>query len=533
MLIGNGLLFTGSGLLFTGNRLPDDAREEEGQQGNLQPSYVTALGPLPPASSAWTVEAGSPPRSRRTAAGCPRAAGCGLGPRKTFAEHGDAAWTAAATCERKRPNLKPSTNQAAIAANTHLDDVTPRRWRCVGRAGRAPAHALRGLMDIGEGLFLKAAAGEKLSNGELEALLKQRAPEDQFLDYMSGRVFAGPGGAAGIRRSVASFANGEGGLIVIGVNAGDTASEAERWTIDGCQPTVGKRSWGEWLSDAIAPVSALLTPPPRWYSVETDRGMVVVVVVFRSDVLVPVREGGPVYYVRFGDGARPAPDSFVADMALGRWRRPHFRPAIKALNGVSSGNGKCWLTTYVTLYNASLTWAEEFRIGLVAMESTSDRDAALPLEPEVGQYVEVLRSPAGLHGWHRVVDARADPLPPFGQVGPLPILLTIPDSAPYIAAYRRLQTGQRGRSDRAVAAVHWPAEIQTRVRFGVYIACRNSVPAWFQGDVTVASEGPVLSAGLTVRKMAIDVGVEVSAPKLRGGRAAVSLNGLSLVYQGE
>lgn len=230
-----------------------------------------------------------------------------------------------------------------------------------------------------------------LLSGELYAdanlirdLVRNRVLEDVNLEYKRGAWLdlARRGNrepARRIRRHVSSFANSQGGTLIVGVaghEGGSTDSPA--WSI---APIRGLsvehvRAWAEGSLRQIAPQ---LTSQPRIFVGEHgDDGAFLIVAVRRSDVLVPVVEGGEAtYYLRFGDGTGKAPPYLVADLLLGRRERAELDIYLECVEAIPNRAPESprfgplarvdfrWCRLTFIIENDSLVWADGLHAGLV------------------------------------------------------------------------------------------------------------------------------------------------------------------------
>lgn len=163
---------------------------------------------------------------------------------------------------------------------------------------------------------------EELGINELDELLRFEVPEDLHLEYKHGKKLEETGKTPNrmIRRYVSGFANGAGGVLLVGV-------DEVNWCVTGCKAP-GGRSLRRWASDCVSPIAGYFSPPPVFKKVDHPNGEVLVVAVARSPVLVPCYEGyhRPAYYLRMDDKTLKAPEYLVADLVLRR--REHAYLAI-------------------------------------------------------------------------------------------------------------------------------------------------------------------------------------------------------------
>jgi len=99
-------------------------------------------------------------------------------------------------------------------------------------------------------------SGEGLTPEMLDALLQDQVIEDLHLEYKHGEVLEKTTEKPSrmIREYVSGFANGAGGVLLVGV-------DEDNWCVTGCKAP-GGGSLTRWASDCVSPIAGYLSPPP-------------------------------------------------------------------------------------------------------------------------------------------------------------------------------------------------------------------------------------------------------------------------------
>lgn len=109
-------------------------------------------------------------------------------------------------------------------------------------------------------LFEYVLGDEPVEEPLLRHLIATRIPEDEHLDYKSGALVGGVGGfpdraaTAKLRRQVTGFANADGGLLVVGLDAPEPDEDGTQpvWSVLPCSFSPnGRQSWGQWVTDTL------------------------------------------------------------------------------------------------------------------------------------------------------------------------------------------------------------------------------------------------------------------------------------------
>lgn len=235
---------------------------------------------------------------------------------------------------------------------------------------------LGGLMMSSE--FLEIARSRAPMPSEIDELLTNHVSEDLWLEYKRGRWLTDTNAKRQrkLRRYVAGFANADGGAILVGVAGGEEPEQLtdKQWAVDGCPP--GPQPWDEWASNSLSSLSGYLSRQPRIYTVQHAGGTVLVVVVRRSNGLVPcVEDGRPVYYMRIGHQTLPLDPSLYADLVLGRRQAPNFevellKPTIEP--GPPALESTLGLRVNFIVRNESLVWVPDLQVGIIGNADRAD-----------------------------------------------------------------------------------------------------------------------------------------------------------------
>src|SRR5262245_13828705 len=100
-------------------------------------------------------------------------------------------------------------------------------------------------------------AGHAMTPDELDALMNDQVKEDSFIEYKHGDELRDKKKAAAtVRQYVSGFANSEGGVLIVGLDA-----ESSPWSItDAVAP--GGHDLARWASDCLVDMMAHLSPLP-------------------------------------------------------------------------------------------------------------------------------------------------------------------------------------------------------------------------------------------------------------------------------
>jgi len=384
-------------------------------------------------------------------------------------------------------------------------------------------------------------AGGEASPRHIDDLVRAHVPEDHIMDYKVGKWLADDGGPSRpgaptkakdkLRQMVTGFANGDGGVLIVGVADDDAGGNGiEPWTVTGCDAPgkeKGATALSQWVLDVLSGIMSQLVPAPRVTVVQHDVGLVLVVAVHRAPGLIPVRENGVQgYYLRFGDGTYWIPPYLHADLVLGRRSRPVIRVSASCTHAVQwSGNRGLHvdLRWHFTTWNEGFVWADDLRVGVLGWQSCGARENDAPVANELRAAVDdnapstgSLRHHQGMSPFQRTSGQR---VPRSGSDGK--IATSILGAGPF-----------ESRTTDAAISFDLPAVAGTFVwSAAVYQVSRDALPRWHQLRATVVvpefpsvTEEPqreVLAAWTT------NVSVEVELKEVTVGNAEVAFRAVS------
>lgn len=206
-------------------------------------------------------------------------------------------------------------------------------------------------------------SGQQVEPRQIDDLVANQVREDLYLDYKHGNELKKENHPAStIRRYVSGFANSDGGIVIVGI-------DATQWNVTGCSAP-GGGDLAEWASRCLTPIAPHLSPPPRIQVVSHTNGNVLIIATYRSHSLVPVVESGRlVHYLRLGEQTLTAPDYLISDLVLGRHQKPQLELTKVYLQVTDPPTQAPKETIRFTLsfdvINEGLYWAENVGIGLV------------------------------------------------------------------------------------------------------------------------------------------------------------------------
>ena len=226
-------------------------------------------------------------------------------------------------------------------------------------------------LDTTELLFRDLLGGVQPTVSELEIVMHKFADEDQYLEYKDSSIVDGSAGASAVRAVLASFANTDGGVLIIGVTEPvkdkDGAVLGPRMF---SKKSKRKTSLHDWASRLLLDDLLTLDPPVRLARVDTADVEAVVISIARSERYLRADKR---IWVRIGDSSLPIGHSLEADLLLGRRRHPHFsiphsRAVLSGARSKSLGPHDAYeahLEIVVTVENCSIQWADHVHVGLV------------------------------------------------------------------------------------------------------------------------------------------------------------------------
>ncbi|TNE92534.1 MAG: ATP-binding protein [Deltaproteobacteria bacterium] len=322
----------------------------------------------------------------------------------------------------------------------------------------------------------------------VRALIQQQLKEDYLFDWKVGEALENDRGGHNtdaIREYVTGFANGDGGVVIIGV-ADPAAAEGGKyrpWSLAGC-PKPPPNGYRAWVASALADQRPFLQPAPRVETVEVDGHLVLIVAVARAPGLVPVtvKKKGTGYYLRFGDGFHWMPPYLKADLLLGRQTRPSLEVVTYYRDAeirIEPEEDRLYLKLGVQLKNVGLTWVERSRVGVVfpgAPRENSDTQT-LTEHHQLRSWIRSVEETAG-HSWETPAISYYE----FVEAKPSSDMSPFQDSQPRGTA----QTWLR----RALDAT--PRSFDLHVYAGVWVTTPHGLPAWWQLRLHLEADDAVL-----------------------------------------
>src|SRR5690606_18189423 len=115
---------------------------------------------------------------------------------------------------------------------------------------------------------------------DLDALVKEKVKEDEYIDYKSGTLLkkSPKERARTVREYLSGFANSNGGVVIFGIQ-----EEKERpLQVDGCDPKDVGSNLDDWASDCLKDIASYFSPLPKFKVVSHPDGEVLVCGVGRS-----------------------------------------------------------------------------------------------------------------------------------------------------------------------------------------------------------------------------------------------------------
>lgn len=325
------------------------------------------------------------------------------------------------------------------------------------------------------GFLRSLLAGAEPTVAMIVDLLCRRVEEDLHLDYKAAEIINADPGApkvgspkdfkGKVRKHVAGFANGDGGVLVLGVaeyqRVLDTP-QSGREVSDRSQPRlIQPLQWSpdealRRTRDALSQLRLSLHPSPRLHAVAVgDAGCVLVIAVPRAEGTVFCLENEQrVYYVRLHDSTAFAPAYLLDDMILGRRRRPLFtvdfvRAEVRVDSSVHS------VDLLPKILNTGLVWMDRPRIGMIGFTDVGNPQS--PVSEALTPYLDI-RTHGG--GGPRVVAFEPGPPARAETVAPFHDVFGAPPGNPFLI--RDLAGGQ----------MCWAA--------AMFVVCHNQPPAWYQ-----------------------------------------------------
>ena len=222
-------------------------------------------------------------------------------------------------------------------------------------------------------------AGEKVSASELDTFIAANTREGLHHDFKHGTVLEKPKPkpANTVREYLSSFANSDGGVLVVGVSESDESRTKTREVTGAKSP--GGKPLDEWAASTMLEISSHFSIQPRFQVVVHPKGNVLLCAVARSAQLVPVVESRQWrYFLRSHDATFEAPPYLVSDLVLGRRNHPVLELELASIvvgkNNVMKARApgeQCLpIDVIFRAENVSLMTAEEVTVGIVSWRPT-------------------------------------------------------------------------------------------------------------------------------------------------------------------
>jgi hypothetical protein len=256
-------------------------------------------------------------------------------------------------------------------------------------------------------------AGYRFDSSEFEEFVRINQDEDQHLEYKDGKITNKINRKEAnrvIRQTVSGFANGDGGVLIVGVD------EDKPRRISPCH-SVGSEPLDKWAEGLLHDMAPFFSPLPRIHIVDHNSGPVLVAAVARAPVLVPCVEYGRIrYFLRLNESTLPAPDFLLSDLVLGRRQQPAIDVIVSIEKTPLPIGPKDNFTFYVTVDNVSLVHVESLDIGVVTWVPT---DTGPEINKHLMSYIEhPERIHLGGYEWvlrHSICYPREITLSPFAR----------------------------------------------------------------------------------------------------------------------
>jgi hypothetical protein len=321
-------------------------------------------------------------------------------------------------------------------------------------------------------LLLDLLAGTEPTLATITGLTSCYVEEDLHLDYkaaaiierdVAGKKVGSPNDFGGkVRKHVAGFANGDGGVLILGVDEYEKVKDPStgRDNSNRNRPrTLTPLPWTPEEAktrarDALAQLRHTLHPPPRIYAIAFgDAGCVLVIAVPRAEGTVFCLENEQrIYYIRLHDATVFAPAYLVDDMILGRRRRPAFTVSLDAtIRREISAHA---LDLKITMHNAGLVWMDRPRLGVVGYSSM--QRVGQDVSSAVAPYVQVYT--------------------PSPAMKPRMVPFRCQEVAESIAPFDSVSVSAAGNS----FSVRFPSGGELFWAAALYVVCHNQPPAWYQ-----------------------------------------------------
>lgn len=319
-------------------------------------------------------------------------------------------------------------------------------------------------------LLNRIMAGYEISSDELNSLIDDKVKEGQLLDYKHGNELnkgSKPSPRDTIRQYVTGFANADGGILIIGV---DAEKKDQPWEVTGASAP-GGHDLARWASDCLSDIMPLFSPLPRFQILQHPKGNILVIAALRSANLVPCTESGKiVYYLRIHDKTVAAPDYLLSDLVLGRRQHPllqlrevQFMSLSKEPIEKSMTLTVCFVAE-ITIENYGLSWAEAVDVGLIGWVGGIDY-RGIPETSSLRSHINIQEPALGLYtGPRHLVHTAHNPV----------IIRTFESFSFALGGMSWYIPVRQGRD---MYKYVWNAAL--------YIVNKNSPPIWYQVSLTI------------------------------------------------
>lgn len=223
-------------------------------------------------------------------------------------------------------------------------------------------------------LLEQLSSGHQLTIDEIDNLINHKVKEDQFLEFKSGLELEKKDAAKTIRDYMCGFANSDGGVLIIGIEA----PSGIPIRVDGCNKHT-KGDLAEWAARCLTEVGSYFSPIPKFQILNHPNGEVLIGIAQRSLNLIPqIENKSLIYNLRIHDQTIKAPEYLISDLLLGRKQKPDFDIVSgnigNFLRYVDNENGAMDLGFQLKLKceSRNIVWVEDSRWGIITWNQFKD-----------------------------------------------------------------------------------------------------------------------------------------------------------------